>query len=435
MSEGRIRKRYYNPYSLSSQITLGWNRTYYQGRLLANNPVKVAAPSHYDRETTFDQCHPGPPYRSGGPFGTVKSHYGRYEQHNTGTYYQSYSALIAYEYVGSFIVQDKAPGTSMAASMASSGESGLYSLDVCDPSSYGASAWKRFKPAKPTADLGVFVGEIHDVPRMLQTTAKGFHNLWRSMGGSRTDFGPKRVADHWLNTQFGWLPFLSDMRKFVKAYTDSETIYNRLRRDNGQWVKRGGTIVDRVEDLANPTSSETVTAHAPPMVSCFYLDTQKQGAYVGTSTKQERAWFEARFRYYMPMLESVNGMEDLRFKLWNWGANISPSLLWELTPWSWLIDYFSNVGDVLSNMDSALTSNLVAKYAYVMRTVELVRHVDSLLRLKQATLVASADVERVVYKGRGGANPYGFGLTFDDLSERQWSILSALGFSRSRLSW
>jgi hypothetical protein len=103
--------------------------------------------------------------------------------------------------------------------------------------------------------------------------------------------------------------------------------------------------------------------------------------------------------------------------------------VWELTPWSWLADWFTNVGDVVANMSTGYAENLAAQYAYVMGTTQISTCWDTSLNTKQGVIHNSSGYTET-YKHRVGASPFGFGLTSNDFSARQWSILAALGLSR-----
>lgn len=264
---------------------------------------------------------------------------------------------------------------------------------------------------------------------MLKGTAEFFHNAWKAMGGAPDFFGPKRVADAWLNTQFGWLPFLSDMRKFAKTYHDADRQLAHLRRNNGRWVRRGGSVRE-VTGSEVVASSATQNMHSPTLATYFYPGASSgyYGSYTVTRETSQRVWFKAAFRYYIPEIRSV-AWERKALRLL-YGGNISPSLLWNLTPWSWLVDWCSSVGDAIDNLDNGLAENLAAKYAYIMGTTEESYRVKS-----HCALDSPVDAEwefLISRKTRSEASPFGFGLTPDDFTGRQWSILSALGLSRLR---
>jgi len=364
-----------------------------------------------------DETHPGPPYTSGGPLQIWR--WGT-DWYNPGEGVDVINRL--WRYCGNHTTSVN-PALFLGYSSLSD-----YALASGhdDVSSYGAEGWNKFRPTNSGAQIGVFLGEIHEVPRMLRTTAKGFADLWRSMGGSRTRFAPKKLANHWLNHQFGWLPFLADLRDFYRVSKSLDTKLKQLRRDNGRWIRRGGTIVVEA-DGPDLVQEQTTAPGLIPSVSSYLYNTPYGWSRTYRSITR-RIWFKGAFRYWIP------GKPDSW--LWNakavsmlYGIQPSPSLVWELTPWSWLIDWASNAGDCINNLSSMLFDNLCAKYAYVMAhtRVECKTTGCSNYHTGAVTGSRSAFFES---KTRIPASPFGFGLTGGDFSTRQWSILGALGLSR-----
>jgi len=114
------------------------------------------------------------------------------------------------------------------------------------------------------------------------------------------------------------------------------------------------------------------------------------------------------------------------------GLKLTPDTLWNLAPWSWAVDWFSNAGDVISNLSDIGEYGLVMRYGYLMEesittdtyTLEGVVLSDGKpFNCEPLVLVNHT-------KTRKQANPYGFGVSWDTLSTFQISILSALGISR-----
>lgn len=292
-----------------------------------------------------------------------------------------------------------------------------------DPSPYGPQAWNKYKPGKSIADLSVVLAEAKDIPRMLQTTARGFHDLWKDM--RRSFSNERKLADHWLNTQFGWLPFLSDVRKLYRTYTSAERLYQQVKAENGRWVHRGGSVTGSISETVQQTYNN---AGCYPQMNVFYYSGSQTGVTKITRCEIERTWFDARFRYWVPNVDSVIWKRNFVRQLY--GLTLNPSVVWELTPWSWLIDWFSNVGHCISNVDNGWASNLVSAYAYVMTTRRTEIRVDSEHWINNGC-VKDSWTYGYVSKRRAQANPFGFGLTWSDLTPRQWSILGALGITRT----
>jgi hypothetical protein len=49
---------------------------------------------------------------------------------------------------------------------------------------------------------------------------------------------PKKVAEQFLNFQFGWKPFLKDMKDAHNVLSDFDAYVERIREHNGVWRKR-----------------------------------------------------------------------------------------------------------------------------------------------------------------------------------------------------
>nr|UJQ85594.1 MAG: hypothetical protein 1 [Leviviridae sp.] len=149
-----------------------------------------------------------------------------------------------------------------------------------------------------------------------------------------------------------------------------------------------------------------------------------------------RKWFRGAFTYYVPPADSLrNAMAVASIQARKvLGISLTPDTVWNLTPWSWAIDWFSNSGDLLSNWTDWAIDNQVLLYGYIMehtlreRTYTFVGETGFLpsnLRPTDVTLVVET-------KKRRQASPYGFGLDWEDLTPRQQAIVAALGISRSR---
>lgn len=367
------------------------------------------------QEECWDELHPGPPYRSGGPLNKYLFETDQYTLKGPVD-----ARGWKYRYVGGHLP------SYWPSNFLSQTFSGFQDAEDSMLLAEGATGWKRSSPTKPRVDTGVAIAELRELPRMLRTTAKGFADLWRSLGGSKTYFGPKKVADHWLNHQFGWLPFLSDLRGLYKLTKNLDKELKQLARDNGQWIKRACTLTNSSDSQILVNDNRCCS----PVVNTYCYSTPA-GQSVVTKTTSERTWFEARFRYHIPG-HPGSWQWNSRAISMLYGIQISPSLLWEITPWSWLIDWVSNAGDVISNISQITINDLCAKYAYVMSTKS--ERVDVYQISNYRNCVGGGNwyalLER---KCRYGASPFGFGLTGADFSARQWSILSALGLSR--LKW
>jgi len=151
-------------------------------------------------------------------------------------------------------------------------------------------------------------------------------------------------------------------------------------------------------------------------------------------------WFTGAFTYHLYQAQEFLGKLDLYAEKADQllGLEINLETLWDLTRWSWLVDWFIDVGSFLHNIDLFHNDSLVMRYGYVMchsKTIRT-RSADGFL---PATLFGAegrvpSSVQLVTInesKQRRRATPYGFGLDVQSFSSAKWAILGALGMTRA----
>lgn len=119
------------------------------------------------------------------------------------------------------------------------------------------------------------------------------------------------------------------------------------------------------------------------------------------------------------------------------GLEMTPSVLWELTPWTWLLDWASNLGSVAENLSRLDWSNVLLDYAYLTFVVKTTGSVSwqGPTQLSSTAYLSHSFISQY-YKAeekiREQASPYGFSVSWTGLNAYQLSILAALGMSRGR---
>jgi len=119
------------------------------------------------------------------------------------------------------------------------------------------------------------------------------------------------------------------------------------------------------------------------------------------------------------------------------GTRFTPSTFWELSPWTWLSDWFFDVGSFMSNISYLADDNLVMRYGYVMHEIRATRtRTVSDITLVPGVVAPTSfsTYHNIVVKMRKQATPYGFGINVSGLNPKQWSILGALGMTDSSTS-
>jgi hypothetical protein len=111
----------------------------------------------------------------------------------------------------------------------------------------------------------------------------------------------------------------------------------------------------------------------------------------------------------------------------------SPETVWELTPWSWAIDWFTNTGDIMKNVHGFLTDGLVMPYAYIMEESSIEREytLTGVAYRSYPGMQSFRQSFKETIKQRHTATPFGFGFDLSTLNSRQVAIATALGLSKT----
>ena len=295
----------------------------------------------------------------------------------------------------------------------------------------GATAISRCKPGQPVVDLAVGLAELfrEGMPHMVGST------LWQTRA-KQLGPPPKKGSDEYLNWVFGWQPLIADIKNSVFALRNQDALLSQYERDSGRLVRRRYDFpLERVSALDLTLTSRrpyglTVSGLKAGM---FKNDDTSQGTLRRTTTVEKERWFSGAFTYYLPagyysrsaMIRAASKAKVLL------GIELTPEVIWNLTPWSWAADWFANTGDVLSNVSDFGLDGLVMHYGYMMETSTVTREwILSGHGLRGAPDPLTLTLVKR-QKQRIKASPFGFGLTWDSFTPRQIGILTALGISKS----
>lgn len=289
---------------------------------------------------------------------------------------------------------------------------------------YGTTAIARCIPTNPVAGLANFLGELKrdGLPSLPGEDMRKAVERNRLLQG---------VASENLNLQFAIRPVISDIRSFAEVVKTHDKVIRQYLRDSGKNIKRRYRF-------PTETSTESST------VSTNYLPTGVPSKYFAsggtltleTVTTVDR-WFTGEFCYYLSLDDNLMGqLQNYLSKADRLlGVKPDPELIWNLAPWSWALDWFSNAGDVFHNVSAFLSDGLVMRRAYVMEQ----KTITSTYRLSGYTLASGSvgptspltQTFRSTRKVRMRASPFGFGKLITDLSPRQLAIIASLGILQS----
>jgi hypothetical protein len=164
----------------------------------------------------------------------------------------------------------------------------------------------------------------------------------------------KNLADTWLENAFGWQPLAHDLADAYKAYQ------SKVTSDEQREVSAIG-----IEEKYIPAQSTyTYSGGFPVGATTTYL-----------SNKTKRATEKAFVKFHGMVVRRVDA--TTRDKLARIGFDPSEFLptAWELLPWSFLVDYFSNIGDVIES--NAFSRSLLAWSSSVTITSQKIEYMAS----------------------------------------------------------
>lgn len=197
----------------------------------------------------------------------------------------------------------------------------------------------RVRSLQTTFQGGVFLGELGRVISMVKSPAKSLRrgmDLYLGALKKRRPKVPSRVSkdtkrrimsDTWLEYSFGWIPLINDIEDGIKTINNS----HYYRRHDLKSVRAEGT--DKTVKHIDGTLG---TATPPYFEGTFQVKRERTVKYYGVVDAGSNA---------------VTNFRRIGLDL----SNFVPTA-WELLPWSFLVDYFSNIGTIVSAASLAQSS-------------------------------------------------------------------------------
>jgi hypothetical protein len=291
----------------------------------------------------------------------------------------------------------------------------------------GTTAIARSAPTSPVWDGATALAELYGGGVLKPPYATKQNTLPKNFGEIR-EVNP---ANEFLNYQFGYAPTASDILALRDAAKNSEKILAQLERDSGKVIRRkyefpGETLASRTEE--SRSYPVYLGGGQPTIYECSAVFVSMQSKTVRTNR------FSGAFTYHLPPKgtwgRKIAELDHL------YGIRPGIDTAWNAVPFSWLADYWGNMGDVLQNVTAFAQDGLVMKYGYITSHTETTT-------TWQWSYGVSLESNPGVYTTRSGtsqqvstsltrmpASPFGFGPTGVPLSGRQKAIVAALGLSR-----
>lgn len=177
----------------------------------------------------------------------------------------------------------------------------------------------------------VFAAESREAKRMIVDRSKRIlssidpyqrrlKRRWYGKGSKRARL--KLLSDSWLELQFGWRPLVSDIKDAIYALNNPRPQYSRVKGEG-----RIHTPVSSYNSTFNVGigATQTTTSESTEAYVKYYGEIR---AYKDPSGAGPRQDFGLQIREFLPTA-------------------------WEVIPWSFAIDYFTNVSDIVNAISYA----------------------------------------------------------------------------------
>lgn len=269
----------------------------------------------------------------------------------------------------------------------------------------------------------------------------------------------RSLGGEYLNFIFGFKPLADDIAKIGSLLDYVNDLVN-------QWIKDNGTIVRRRRKIPQPVrqlSNSSLASHDGTAFTCNWLNPQKgnsspvaNGLSWNTSTQLSSIQFDgfkvanvtseitfsAGYKYDLTRLvvpfsgggsaEEILHSAALRGELDAIAFGLDPASLgravYDAIPFSWLLDWFVNLGDVIDNFRQLQARGVQMLWGYITETATrdfYFEHRATWLPTgKQFYTTYGLSAQKAITRVR--ATPFGFGTSFSGLTGSQSAILAAL---------
>lgn len=292
----------------------------------------------------------------------------------------------------------------------------------------GDIAIGRARPSSPSVNLLTSAGEL---------AADGLPSppdliRWRRSLGDLLKLG-KDLSKDYVAYNFAWKPLEAEIRGYYRNVVTADQIVRDSQKANNAGIIRVG--------YTHPTR-ESETSLAVNVTSVGWASGSSTGnqAPGGQSTRTfTKTWFEGKYLYFHPVPKDVgNASHDFaNYAKHVLGLQLTPEVLWNLSPWSWFSDWLTNTDIAIGALSSAASDGMVPVSSFVMshhyREAHKFAHSSHMSGDGKIARFSPTAAKRVVeYKLRFPSIPYlGFGGGVSELTPKQISILAALGISRA----
>lgn len=205
-------------------------------------------------------------------------------------------------------------------------------------------------PSRVVVDTPVMLFELGNLPKLLwenglKTARRA--ELDRKFGGRvdyrKYDAGKDKPSNSVVASTFGWEQLFRDLFNLLRF---SDIVEERIVELENIAKKGGMTRTRRMGTATNSEVNANSLIHQTEWtVTCRTTKTTVSEKWASIRWVPDFGFENRKIR--------TNGMtQKIRVAVSGW--NISPATVWEMLPWSWMVDYFTNIGDLLKASNNSL---------------------------------------------------------------------------------
>jgi hypothetical protein len=216
----------------------------------------------------------------------------------------------------------------------------------------------NLNPSRSNFQAAVFLAELRDLPSLF----KGVGDTFIEQGFVRGSAGA------YLSGQYGWRPLISDLKKFFEV---TDKVRNRVKtleelRSKGkirrQFREKDGKGT-QIEHLNVRLGGERLINIHPSETHTIFFEAQ-------TEMRTTR-WCDVEYTLddsLSNLMGSLDGGTLSEARRLVYGTNIDGPALWAAMPWSWLIDWSTNMSDAIKAKNNIVGASF--SKAVLMKTTQ-----------------------------------------------------------------
>lgn len=292
------------------------------------------------------------------------------------------------------------------------------------PATHGPTGWSpklksasrqmaNTHPGEPAVSLPNFLFELKDFAPLFKKVAIKLNNEIKAV--PLKPASGKQASDAYLQYTFGWAPFVNDLLELFKV---SEWTARRARQIRN--IRERGFLTRRSSRGSDGTTySGFTTFESLAGINANY-----------TNVTNVKSWVTTRWGLtnHLPLISSLSD-ERNRLLVAALGLDVSFETFWNAMPWTWLVDYFTDLSSIISVHDNSQGFQFLG--GCIMENWESTRTLYPVGSGVQQYGPVSPVVKKRSLKKRTPFSPSLADLGFNFLSDRQILTLGALTVSRT----